>query len=207
MELTIAPSATYKLPTLRQVFRRISLSVAGFCKKKMVSACKTVGVTLRLERAALRIEHLLARFRKGEILWRKRPARPAADGRKPRASKPGLGLPSDPGWLAEALPLTAIYHGGDLTLLMQQDEMQALMGATPQVRRIMLPIFKMMALDNDVLKVPEGYGEAASEVAADADAPCEAQTESEIAACGTEHRPIEDDDEGRRADWVKLAAE
>jgi hypothetical protein len=44
---------------------------------------------------------------------------------------------------------------------METEEMQRLMGATPQVARTMRPIFRMFGLDETVLKVPAGYGAAA----------------------------------------------
>jgi hypothetical protein len=162
MELTATPCATATPPKLRQVFRLIAKSVVGYCREKLISAHKAVGVTLRLDRAAARIDRLMRRFRRGELVWRERAARkPVPDeDTKPVSRNPGLGLPSDYGWLADAVPLTAIYHGPALTAAMQDEEMQALMGATPEVARTMRPIFRMFGLDEDVLKVPEGYGEA-----------------------------------------------
>jgi hypothetical protein len=168
MELTATPCATAKPPTLREVFRRITDSVTGYCREKLFSARKTVGVTLRLERAAAHIDRLMRRFRRGELIWRKRAPRAAVqqDDKQPAARKPGLGLPCEPGWLADELPLTAIYHGPALHAAMQGEEMQALMGATPEVARTMRPIFRMFWLDEDVLKVPAGHPRAPAPVLA-----------------------------------------
>ncbi len=157
MEVCVHPDALIAPLSLRQVFQRVTQSVAAFCREKMISARKAVGVMLRLERASARIDVLMRRFRRGELAWRLRAARVAPDAPVARGErKPALGLPNGFGWLGEELPMTAIYYGPALTIAMQDAEMQALMRATPEVARIMRPIFRMLALDEAVLLVPEG---------------------------------------------------
>jgi hypothetical protein len=116
----------------------------------------------------------MKRFKAGEVLWRKRAAKAAvarepvlavaAEVAAPAEAKPERPavmrksrLPSAHGWLADTLPVTAVYYGPDLITAMQQADMQALMRATPEVAWIMRPIFRMLALEEDVLLVPEGY--------------------------------------------------
>ena len=169
MEFVVAPNESNAPPTLREVFRNIAYSVAGFCREKLFTSRKAVGVTLRLERAAARIDRLMRQFRRGKLVWRPRSPRivpPEQAANRSLSRKPGLGLPSHFGWLAAELPLTAIYYGSVLPIVMQQDEMQALMRATPDVARTMRPIFRMFGIKDDVLKVPEGHGSTKVEAVA-----------------------------------------
>jgi hypothetical protein len=175
MEATAEPSASNEPLTLMQVLAMVLASVEGFWLEKMIRSRRAAAVAARLARASERIEALLARFQAGEVLWRAPRAKPQAEDAPeptvaaaaeavpvceedapPRRKRP-YRLPSQYGWLAETLPVTAVFYCQDLIAAMQLADMQALMRATPEVARIMRPIFRMLALEDDVLKVPDGY--------------------------------------------------
>ncbi len=147
--------------TLMQVLAMMVSSVEGFCRERALRVRQMLGLVFRLTRASARIAVLLKRFRAGTLVWRKRaPQVPkaavqcggASDALRPPSRR--YPLPSEPGWLCTKAPLTAIYCGVDLITAMQQPEMQALMRATPEVARLMRPIFRMLALSDSLLLIP-----------------------------------------------------
>jgi hypothetical protein len=168
MEVTASPSVAHVPLTLAQVIMILIDSIEGYWGGKLRRARRTMALGARMLLVSQRIEALLARFEAGEILWRGRRPRRAAEpvGKVPAAEadeeklRGPYRLPSAYGWLAEAYPQTAIYYGPDLIMAMKQPQMQALMRATPEVARLMRPIFRMLALEDDVLLVPEGYDDA-----------------------------------------------
>jgi hypothetical protein len=164
MEVIAEPSGTRLPLTLMQVIEILIVSIEGYWGGKLRRARRTLALGARLLKVSERIEELLARLEAGETLWFGRRARQAA---KPAAKaapehdgevlRGPYRLPSAYGWLTEAYPQTAVYYGNDLIAAMQLPKMQALMLATPEVARLMRPVFRMLALPDDVLLVPKGY--------------------------------------------------
>ncbi len=138
-------------------------SVEAFCEERALRVRLMLGVVFRLTRASARIAVLLKRFRAGTLVWRKPvprvrkvSAERAVDRDKLPPPSRRYPLPAVRGWLSDKVPTTAIYCSAILMETMQDPEMQALMRTTPEVARLMWPIFEMLSLDTSLLLVPEG---------------------------------------------------
>ena len=107
----------------------------------------------RLNRISTRLVALAARFKAGTL--------PAA--REPRVRRQRAGLARDPaalrlprlprgfGWLLKEVRETA-QLGGQVSHILDDPEMLALLAAAPQAGRILRPLFRMMAIP-----VPEAF--------------------------------------------------
>ena len=110
-----------------------------------------------LNRAAPRLERLIARWRAGKLTPRQaRLAPPKADAPppapKPRSPKPRL--PSRNGWLVRLVQPTAQLIG-QLQALVDSAEMKELLAAAPQAGRILRPLFRMLATPPpEILRLP-----------------------------------------------------
>jgi len=110
-----------------------------------------------LNRAAPRLERLIARWRAGKLTPRQaRRAPPKAEGQplapKPRPDKPRL--PSRNGWLVRLVQPTAQLIG-QLQALVDSPEMKELLAAAPQAGRILRPLFRMLATPPpEILRLP-----------------------------------------------------
>ena len=97
-----------------------------------------------LGRVGPRLERLLVRWRAGRLPAARTPRTPAPT-RAPLAPVERLRLPSAQGWLIRRVQPTAQLTG-QLQALLDDDEMQALLAATPLAGRILRPLFRMLGI-------------------------------------------------------------
>ena len=112
----------------------------------------------RLLAIAARFTKLSARMAAGQLRPRNPDrVRPPAPDRPPESSSerpPGRvrkpawssGLPRGFGWLARAMPGSAVF-GSQLNALLAEPEMQALLAATPQAAKLIYPLCRMLAVE------------------------------------------------------------
>ena len=113
----------------------------------------------RLSRTRVALCALIARFQAGKLrAWSTAPRRPSAKARAP-AARPPVSLPRRSGWLLLMMP-TDIGYGvqvasfrarmcafrSQLTYLLTDPEMVALIEASPQARRLLRPLCNMLMI-------------------------------------------------------------
>jgi len=114
-------------------------------------------VCRRVRRIEGKIQRMLARFRTGTLR-----VGPVARGVGVAPRDPTAKLPQDPtaklprsfGWLLPLVPCHAAGFGSQLRHLLGDPEMMALLAASPQARRVLAPMCRMLAIEASVL-VPE----------------------------------------------------
>ncbi len=99
----------------------------------------------RINAAFRGIERMLARFRAGRL----RQVTSRGVTQKPREArqKPPTILPRKFGWLVAAGKHQAACYGGQLKHLLNEPEMQALLAASPQAKRILRPLCRALAIE------------------------------------------------------------
>ncbi len=127
-------------------------------------------VASRLTKARAELLDLIARFSRGEVLWRgPRAARPrgvgagavvareacsaSVDEGVPDASH--VALPLRAGWLCQLMPYEAASIGGQLEAVLRSGKMVVLMQATPRVARALRPTCRMLGCDMALLLQPK----------------------------------------------------
>ena len=110
-----------------------------------------------LNRAAPRLERLLARWQAGR-LPKPRPGRPppAKTATEPPRHRPRVRLPTGRGWLVRMIQPTAQFTG-QVEALLARPEMVELLAAAPQAGRILRPLLRMLSYDPlpPILRLPE----------------------------------------------------
>ncbi len=100
----------------------------------------------RINAAFRGIERMLVRFRAGTLLVGMQRAA-ATQTRQQAQQKPASVLPRRFGWLVAAGKHQAVCYGGQLKHLLQEPEMQALLAASPQAKRILRPLCRALAVE------------------------------------------------------------
>jgi hypothetical protein len=158
-----------ELPLPRTTVDRIAAALEGLCRAVAariaggaLPAALIVLVWGRVQRAKRDISRLLARFQ-AQAWIRRRPALPA--GPVQRGSV-GLGrgdrqilvrpvaLPRGFAWLLPLVPGEAACFAGQVQAVLGDADMVALLAASPQARRVMRPICRMLGIDASVLREP-----------------------------------------------------
>jgi hypothetical protein len=106
-------------------------------------------VCRRIRTAERLVLKLLAQYQAGRLYSRvfaPRPAPPA-----PRAA-PELGLPVRFGWLLPMVPTAAAGFASQLRHWLAEPEVQALLAASAQARRVLAPICRMLAIEAAMLQ-------------------------------------------------------
>lgn len=136
-------------------------AVAGRFMAGVMSAAMILLVWQRLRRVERRVLRLLARYRAGRLL--PAPRRVAVGRREGRLArqKAGIVLPRRFGWLLAMVPGEAACFAGQLGAVMDEPEMVALMGAAPQMRRVLQPVCRMLGMKTPGLAVRRRRAEAA----------------------------------------------
>jgi len=130
----------------RAVAARIAPGLAGWA----MEAAMIVLIWTRIRRVEGRIQALLVRFRAGRLrvmpAWRVA-GEPAA--RLPR--QPTAKLPRRFAWLLPLVPSEAACFAGQLRVVLAEPEMQGLLAASPQARRVMAPLGRMLGIEASLL--------------------------------------------------------
>lgn len=139
------------------VFGSLRQGLGRWAAQGLISHVVALLVYGRLGRAEQQIARLMALFQAGRLRWRVgvvlAPAR-VADARV-LASRD---LPVQFAWLVRQARWEAAVLGSQLQQVLIQPEMVALLRACPQVRRVLAPVCRMLAISGDVLRpIPEGF--------------------------------------------------
>jgi len=129
--------------TARLGVRRLAgEAIAG--RSKTLSGPLLILLWSRLRHVSQRLAALAARAAAGRALTRRRHVAPLAPARRaPPAPWPRL--PHKFAWLVRLVPEAACY-GGQLRHLLSEPEMAALLAASPQARRLLRPLCRMLAV-------------------------------------------------------------
>jgi hypothetical protein len=134
---------------------RLALSLDGLARcvaarivARVMSAAMIVLVCARVRRAERDIRGLLARFQAGRL-------RVSA---VPRVGRGGGGrtgprvLPSRFGWLLPLVPGEAACFAGQIRAVLAEPQMEALIAVSPQARRVLRPVCRMLGIERQVLE-------------------------------------------------------
>jgi len=146
--------------TLDGLCRAVAARIAGGA----MAAAMILVVWTRIRRAEQRIQALLVRFRaRGfqalpvhlRVGMRQGTTTRRRAGSTVRLPKlPKVKLPRGFGWLCPLVPCQAANYGSQLRAVLGDPEMVALLKASPQARRILAPICRMLAVEPEVLQRP-----------------------------------------------------
>jgi len=134
----------------RAVAARIAPGMAGWA----MQAAMIVVVWGKLRRIEGKVQGLLARFLAGKLRARKSGVRPVSVA--PRSGRSGsstVKLPRRFGWLLALVPYEAANFSSQLRHLMGDPEMEAFLKASPQARRVLAPMCRMLGIEAQVLQV------------------------------------------------------
>ncbi len=118
-----------------------------------MQAAMIVLVWTRLKRVERQILGLLARFAAGRLVVAAAPR--VTEGAAGRRRVVSARLPCRFGWLLGMVPFEAACFAGQLRAELAEPEMVALLAASPQARRVLGPVCRMLAIERSVLGVPE----------------------------------------------------
>jgi len=160
-ELTIADRFGLTLDGLcKAVAARIAPGIAGWA----MQAATIVLIWGKLRRIEGKVQRLLARFQAGRLWVRTTPSvsrsgggRTAKSPLKPTAKLPRLPtakLPRRFGWLMALVPYEAACFSSQLRHLLGEPEMVALLQASPQARRVLRPLARMLGIEPALLAPP-----------------------------------------------------
>jgi len=156
-----------ELPQPLTTVDRIAAALEGLCRAVAariaggaLPAALIVLVWGRVQRAKRDISRLLARFQ-ARAWIRRRPAMPAGPvprggARLGRGDRHGVvgALPRGFAWLLPLVPGEAACFAGQVQAVLGDADMVALLAASPQARRVMRPICRMLGIDASVLQEP-----------------------------------------------------
>jgi hypothetical protein len=155
--LTVADRIALSLDGLA---RAVAARIAGGA----MAAAMIVLVWTRLRRVDRQIKLLLERFAAGRLRGVTAQRSVAARGRE--RAMPVL-MPRGFGWLLAMVPHQAACYAGQLRIVLAEPEMVALLEASPQARRALRPLCRMLGLEASLLRSPpEGGGETVKEAPA-----------------------------------------
>lgn len=144
MTLPVPQSLSDRLSAILEgLYRAVAARIAG----GGLAAAVIVLVCGRVRRGEGRIQRYLEQFRTGRLRVRAKPS-VATAGQRRVATQPGVGcrLPRGFGWLLPLVPQWAAGYGLQLSHALEDAEMQALLAACPQARRVLAPICRMLAI-------------------------------------------------------------
>jgi hypothetical protein len=155
VEQTPSPSPLVSLPALV----RALLDALNMQRVHAFFGPAVMGMVFgRLGRLCGNLERLLARFRAGTL--RPGVARVGERVGERVAStaltwpRPARIWPAGFGWLAVVMAHRSIGYGSQLQAILEQPEMAALLAASPQARRLLRPICRMLSVRNPVISPP-----------------------------------------------------
>jgi hypothetical protein len=125
--------------TLDGLCRAVAARIAGGA----MSAVMILLVWQRLKRTEKRVQGLLARFLAGRLRVGG-VGRPGATGA--RIGGRSGGLPVGFGWLLKLVPFTAAGFASQMRVVLAEPEMVALLAVSPQARRTLRPLCRMLGI-------------------------------------------------------------
>ncbi len=160
--------------TLFPSFGRFSVITDALCRavaaslgRGLMDAAMILLVWQRVRRIEVLLLALVERFRSGRMrLGKSQRAIPAAANEADAQNVPGTGgalraggyashrLPRQFGWLLVMMPYVAAGYGSQLRALLEEPDMAALLAESPQARRILGPLCRMVGVEA-VLLTPE----------------------------------------------------
>ena len=147
---------------LSAVIRAVQGLVGGWHLRGLLSQALMVLLHRRLSEICAKMERTAARFAAGR-LWRRGPRLAAGDDAAGRpiqtlASRAGAALiwPRRFGWLVRLGSWQAAGYGSQLRFVLEQPEMVALLAASPQAQRTLLPLCRMLAIETSLLRPARG---------------------------------------------------
>jgi hypothetical protein len=140
---------------------RIAVTLDGLCKavaarsyRGALATATILVIWTRVRRIEGRIQRLLALFLAGRLRVRPRAQVGARPGTRVGGGWPGgvsTGLPRRFGWLMALVPYKAACFAGPLRTELAEPEMVALLGASPQARRVLRPLCRMLGIEPEML--------------------------------------------------------
>jgi hypothetical protein len=134
---------------------RLALTLEGLCR---AVAARVVGQAMatwmillvwrRVRRIEGQVQRLLVRFREGRLRVRAAAQAGGAGGRSGGAAQ---ALPRGFAWLLPLVPSEAACFAGQLSTLLVEPEMVALLQAAPQARRVLAPLCRMLGIEPTLL--------------------------------------------------------
>ncbi len=131
--------------------RAVAARIAPRGSSGAMAAAMIVLVWTRVKRIDREIQGLLARFRAGRLLVVAAPRMgQGRGGVRPAAAR----LPVRFAWLLAYVPCDAACFAGQLGVVLAEPEMVALLEASPQARRVLAPLCRMLGMDRSLLRAP-----------------------------------------------------
>jgi hypothetical protein len=123
-------------------------AVAARIAARVMTGAMILLVCRRIRRVELQIKGLLARFTAGRLQV---VAAPRSGGGGGGARATAGRLPSGFAWLLPLVPAEAACFAGQLRGVLAEPEMVALLEASPQARRVLRPLCRMLGIEGSVL--------------------------------------------------------
>ncbi len=149
---------------------RLALTLDGLCKAvaaRIAGGAMSELMILMIWNRVRRIEHrllrLLARYRAGR-LWT-RVAAPSGGRAGTRRGEKVPVLPRDFAWLLPLVPFSAAGFASQFRVVLEEPEMVGLLAASPQARRVLAPLCRMLGIEAALL-TPRVAGDAGADVEA-----------------------------------------
>ncbi len=139
-------------------------AVGGWCGLRLMDSVLALLLYRRLFEVIGKMERLVARFRAGR-LWRNE-ARVGARAPGAAGVRGERIWPVRFGWLLRLAAWRAAVYGEQLRTVLGQEEMVALLAASPQAARILRPVCRMLAVETSILQ-PRAVVDLATPIALD----------------------------------------
>jgi hypothetical protein len=146
---------------------RFALSLDGLCRAvaaaiagRLMDAVMILLVWRRIKRVQRQVLGLLTRFREGRLRVQVTPRSRGGGGTR---SGGALVLPRSFAWLLPLVPCEAACFAGQISTVLAEPEMVALLEAAPQARRVLAPLCRMLGIS-----LPEAAARQAAEMVVEA---------------------------------------
>jgi len=150
---TVAERLAWSLEGLcKAVAARIAPGIAGWA----MQAVMIVAIWTRIRRVEGKLQRLLARFLAGRLRVVSRDQGVAVS-RAPTEKVPRVPtakLPRSFAWLCVMVPYEAAGFASQLRVVLAEPEMQGLLAASSQARRVLAPLGRMLGIERELLGFP-----------------------------------------------------
>jgi hypothetical protein len=147
MNNEVSPSSALRLAALIGALRA---ALGGWCLRGFFGERVALALHWQLGVMARRISGLAGRFAAGQV--RRRAVGSAAPVRAARTVVSARVVPVQFAWLVRVAGYQAAGFGCQLRAILEDPEMQALLRAVPQARRVLRPLCRMLAVEASVLE-------------------------------------------------------
>ena len=153
----ISSQAISPYQSLSAVLSALRGAVGGWRVRGLINQVLMLLLYRRLGEICGKIARLAARFQAGR-LWRRAPGVPLG-ARKAATSRARI-WPARFGWLVRAASYQAAGYASQLREILGQPEMVELLQATPQAARILRPVCRMLAIEEQLLRPGQPVSES-----------------------------------------------